>query len=142
MNENGSVRFEIASPTNDDGTCEHHLPLCRDFDSVELTGEITCAPVGQGVVGDYCGVSLDCKQPAIASGEQIFVYGSLNIDCSAAGNEYYCNCVAYDDSAQIEVPASNAWDACTAALAECPNAVSVKIGDGAGVIQSPDPGAI
>jgi hypothetical protein len=126
--EHGTWHFDLESATNDDGNCARYVPLCGDFDSLELSGEIRCAPNAKVVDEEYCFVEIVCKQRAAIGGERIMAQGSVFAECNRAGDAYACTCNTLNDSAEIEVQASTAWDAGTLAAAECPNAVTVAIG--------------
>jgi hypothetical protein len=133
------LRFDIESPTSGVGTCNTYASLCDDFDSIELSGDVQCAPAYQSSSGDYCDASIECKQPGTINGEQVFAYGTLSASCSRSGDAFSCFCSSSNESAEIAVDASTAWDACSAAVSNCPDVVTVTIGEGGGVILPPIP---
>ncbi|MEO7034295.1 MAG: hypothetical protein ABI548_10400 [Polyangiaceae bacterium] len=131
------ARFDVESATEGSATCTNLAPLCGEATPVALSNNVTCVQGLQAVSGESCTVEIDCKQPATFDGQQILVYGTVSANCGQIGDKFVCTCLAADDSAQIEVSTSTLWDACSAAAAQCPDAVRVTIGDG--VIHSPSP---
>lgn len=132
-----SVQFRSESPTEEGTTCARYAPLCGQADPVALTTEIECEPISQFTNAESCNTTVLCSQPATFDGEHFTLYGNLSAECYLVGDKFVCNCVTHDDGEQIEVEASTALEACTAARAECPKVVTVTIGDG--LIRSPLP---
>jgi hypothetical protein len=132
-----SALFDIESPTDGSSTCMRYTSLCGSADIVALSSETECVPSIQNAGDQGAFVQIECGQSASFDGEQIVVYGTLWADCHPDGDKYACTCTSYEETAEVEVEASTAWDAGTAAALECPKAVKPKIGNG--VISAPVP---
>jgi len=134
-----SSRFDVEGPVNAQ-TCGDVLDGC-DVSNVELEGPVTCAPAFQQAGSGYCSAQVDCTQKGTVGDLELFLYGSLSTNCQLVDGGYTCSCSTASENEQIDVEASSDWDACSAAIEECPNVVEVKIGEGGGV-GIPIPGPI
>jgi hypothetical protein len=130
--------FDTDAVLSDEQSCGRYVELCAGHVApVAASSEVECVPNGQQLTAAGCNATFDCAQRATFDGEQLVISGSLVADCAPAGDGYVCACSSFGDSVQIEVAASTAWDACTAARTECPNRIEPTIGDG--VILPPVP---
>lgn len=129
------TRFDVELPA-DAGLCSQVTAGC-DISGVELEGPITCSPASQSAGGGYCNAQIDCRQAGTIGDFELSLYGSLYTDCQQINGAWSCNCRTGTENATIEVEADTDWDACTAAVAACPDVVEVKIGESNGGIFPP-----
>jgi hypothetical protein len=131
-----SLSFRTDSTTVDVSTCGRYAEACAAYsgpEDIELSGTIECARTYQSASASYCDAQLECLQDGTLAGEAIVAIGGISVSCNAIGDDWTCSCNSGIDRATLSVDASAGWDACTAAVEQCPDLIDVQIGVGGGI---------
>lgn len=126
---NGSLEFEVAGAPVTESTCVDALGMCESLDTLEITGDAQCRPTLQYADAQYCDATLECALEATIEGEPLRVYGALFVLCSPVGDGWTCTCTAGTNVGRLTIDIADPWEACTEAMARCPEAVDVQPSD-------------
>lgn len=131
-NNSRSYSFELPTNTITQESCETAMAVCATDSEPVLDGPIECDLTSQSASGTYCSANLTCSQDATVGDNTVGLYGSLYAYCTPVDSGWSCQCQSSAMSVGVEVTADAAWDACTEAVAKCPDVVEPVIGSGGG----------
>ena len=124
----GSFTFESALLVEDDSarTCERFHSLCVQPEAFDVQGPDVCDPPTLTVNEPYgCVMRRSCWRPAVLDGESVVANAGNTVRCRPDDDSFRCECDdRFDDAFFLEAPSFA--DACTAALAECPEPAFVR----------------
>lgn len=124
----GSFAFESALLVEDDSfrTCQRFHPLCGQPDAFDFQGPNVCDSTAVSVNEPYgCVIQRNCRRPAILDGESVVAMTGATLRCRPEGESFRCECDdLFDDAFVVEAPSFA--EACTVALAECPEPAFIR----------------
>jgi hypothetical protein len=124
----GRFYFESALLVEDDSvrTCERFHSLCVQPDAFDFQGPNVCDAMAVSVNEPYgCVIQRNCRRPAVLDGESVVAMTGATLRCRPEGNSFHCECDdLFDEAFLVEAPSFA--EACTVALAECPEPAFIR----------------